>query len=172
MHLPLCLSPLTVLACTAAALCACESPKCPELPAPRPVSNQPYGGACSADADCAEGLLCLATNGAQSSWKMCSRPCDPCPTDTAYCLTIGAEYTGTVEQKVCIPSCQTDEDCLKGEHVMRCGKSDGNAYGTCMFIQCSSHGDECPGGSTCVGELCFQYEDGYGLNSGYCQKVP
>jgi hypothetical protein len=109
--------------------------------------NIPLGGYCYGDVTCASGV-CLVTPGD----AFCTAGCDlarpgSCPD--------GARCVATLTGAVCVPrgalgfgaACASHSDC---ESTLCVETLSG---GVCT-LPCPAGGDDCPGGSRCVGEVC------------------
>ncbi len=117
-----------------------------EGPAPVALSNQPVGGPCSSNSDCASGLQCLAfqtqpqsqepdgglSNASWQGGNLCTLDCadgGACPAGTT-CLDASqfptSEFPHAVEQTIlCVPTCSTNSNCEIGSRAQVCVSTDG-----------------------------------------------
>ncbi|MBX7098405.1 MAG: hypothetical protein K1X89_11880 [Myxococcaceae bacterium] len=139
------------------------------LPGPKAVSQQPLGGPCTGNGDCAGGLSCLhftagaaiggiAPDGETSS--LCTTRCGAaaCPAGTT-CLSPDGRTDGGVDA-LCVPTCATAADCRHGGRAQVCAQVADAGPAVCQFVTCNPYvgyscgppncGFSCPTGFRCV----------------------
>jgi hypothetical protein len=136
-----------------------------------PVANQPQGGPCLRDTDCAPGLAChpaeLDPTGAiWEGGNVCTIDCTQiaCPSNNLCLATtdLPAPTAGSVGAggPWCFRTCQSDSDCQVGQRAQACSKqrvADGGP-GICEQLICDQDTacqapdcvHDCPTGYACV----------------------
>jgi hypothetical protein len=118
----------------ASALAACQT--CSDPVPAHPLSEEPAGARCHADADCAGGLPCLEGICAVGCG---GNPAPPaCPAGTACVLT-----------GLCLPGCASGADCQLGSTAGQCVPAFAGVPAYCFPVSCDTDA-ECPAGSRCV----------------------
>lgn len=166
--------------------CSSKS-NCERQGTPTLVHNSAIGDTCSNDADCSAGLSCMPAFGGGSplAGNVCSVDCArvSCPSGTA-CIDLGSGRNlpdgGTAEATVCLQSCATDADCLRGTRAGSCTSSSDGGSPICRPLACSDPSGAgqgrtppCP-----AGYACKEFPVGCGSDQGgaptlgWCERTP
>lgn len=150
---------------------------CP-YPLARAVSEQPFGGECTGDVDCASGLGCRAllrergvaaghwgasgVTGPIEASSLCTTSCGAgaCAAGST-CVDARGEPVATGDAGFCVPTCVSDADCRHGSRSQVCAPATEGGPSVCQVLTCLSASSSascdapnctrsCPTGFECV----------------------